>query len=378
VNIIVNTRLLVQNKLDGIGRFTLEVLKRMTYNNPNHEFHFIFDRPFPEEFIFNTNITPHILSPSTRHPILWYIWFEIQLPKLINQIKGDLFFSPDGFVPTTINIPIITTIHDINFEHRPKDLKWLHSLFYRFYFKKYAEISTKIITVSHFSKEDIIKTYGIKPNKIDVVYNGVSDEFKQLTNNEKIKIKNKYSNGHDFFIFIGSLHKRKNIKNLLISFDEFKKNHNQMNLIIAGEKKWLDIDTKKTYQSMQHKQNVIFLGKVPQTLLPKLLGSAKGLCFISFFEGFGLPIIEAMKSGIPIITSNTSAMPEIAQDAAIIINPHNIREISHAMYELETNNSLRLRLIKNGQRQVMNFNWNDTANSIWNIINSTHNNHYES
>ena len=128
---------------------------------------------------------------------------------------------------------------------------------------------------------------------------------------------------------------------------------------------------------MQHKQNVIFLGKIPQTLLPKLLGSSKGLCFISLFEGFGLPIIEAMKSGIPIITSNTSAMPEIAQDAAIIVNPHNIREISKAMYELETNNSLRLRLIKNGQRQVMKFNWNDTANSIWNIIYSTHNNHYE-
>ena len=141
--IAVNTRLLIKNKLDGIGRFSFEVLKRLTIENPNIEFHFIFDRRFSTDFIFSKNIKTHILRPATRHPILWYFWFEIQLPKLLHKIKPDVFFSPDGFIPQKLkDIPTVTTIHDINFEHRPKDLHWLHSWYYRKYFKKYAQLAT--------------------------------------------------------------------------------------------------------------------------------------------------------------------------------------------------------------------------------------------
>ena len=101
MRVAVNTRLLIKNKLDGIGRFAFETLKRITKNHPEVEFHFIFDRPFSEDFIFNDNIVPHVLTPPARHPILWYIWFQIQLPKLLTQINPDILFSPDGFIPVS-------------------------------------------------------------------------------------------------------------------------------------------------------------------------------------------------------------------------------------------------------------------------------------
>ena len=373
MRVAVNTRLLIKNKMDGIGRFTFETLKRITKRNPEVEFHFIFDRKFSSEFLFSDNIIPHILSPATRHPILWYVWFELKLPKLIKKINPHLFFSPDGFISTKLSVPTITTIHDINFEHRPEDLAWSHSFFYRYFFKKYAQLSNQIITVSNFSKKDIIKQYEIDEDKITVIYNGVSNDFCKISELKRVEIKNKYSQGEDFFIFIGSLHKRKNINTLLLVFDSYRKNGGKTKLMIIGQKKWMDSKTRKTYQEMKFKKEVIFLGQITQRELIPILGSAKGLFFISLFEGFGLPIIEAMKSGIPVITSNTSAMPEIADNAALIVNPYNTTEIMHAISKLDGDESLRLELINKGYERVKLFDWEITADKIWQLIKSTAN-----
>ena len=335
MRIAVNTRLLINNKLDGIGRFSFETLKRITTQNPNINFDFIFDRPYSPNFIFSKNITPHILLPQTRHPILWYIWFEIQLPKLIKKINPDLFFSPDGFISTKLSIPTITTIHDINFEHRPKDLKWSHSLFYRKFFKKYAQLSKHIITVSHFSKKDIINQYNINKKRITVTYNGISSVFKPIEDNDKKKIKKKYANNKEFFVFIGSLHKRKNLKNLLLAFDEYRINKGVNKLLIIGNKKWKSNEMKLIYHNMKFKNDVSFLGTVTDDSMALILASAQALCFTSLFEGFGLPIIEAMKCNVPVITSNTSCMPEIAQNAALIVDPYDISSIKNAMLNIE-------------------------------------------
>lgn len=369
MTIAINTRLLIKNKLDGIGRFSFEVLKRLVLQNPDIEFHFIFDRPFSSKFIFANNIKPHVLKPSTRHPVLWYIWFEVQLPKLIKKIQPNLFFSPDGFASTKINhIPTVTTIHDINFEHRPEDLNWAHSLFYRYYFKKYAQLSSDIITVSHFSKQDLINTYNIDHTKIKVAYNGVASIFSKIDLTEKKEIKNRYTNGKNFFIFIGSLHKRKNIKNLLIAFDLYKEKGGENKLIIIGEKKWQDRKTKEVYKNIKSKEDVLFLGKIQDYLMAKILASARALCFLSLFEGFGLPIVEAMQSNVPVITSNTSCMPEIAGDAALIVNPTNIKEIEKAMTNIDMDEKLRESLIKKGQKRSKMFHWDNTTNVVSKIL----------
>ena len=113
MNIAVNTRLLIKNRLEGIGTYTFETLSRITKMLPNYNFYFIFDRDYPDEFIFEKNIIPIVLRPSARHPILWFIWFEILLPKVLKKIKADLFLSPEGMMPHKLKIPSITVIHDI-------------------------------------------------------------------------------------------------------------------------------------------------------------------------------------------------------------------------------------------------------------------------
>ena len=368
MRVAVNTRLLIESKMDGIGRYAVEVLKRITIKNPQVEFHFIFDRPFSKKFIFSSNITPHVLTPSTRHPILWYIWFELQLPKLLKKINPDIFFSPDGFISTQSQYNSIATIHDINFEHRPRDLSWSHSLYYRNFFQKYAHRATHIITVSKFCKEDIASRYNINKQKISVIYNGVSNKFRKIDENEKSQIRNKYTNGQDFFIFIGSLHKRKNINNILKSFEEYKMQSGKYKFLIAGEQKWLNKETKNNYNNMKFKKDVVFLGRVEEEELPVILGSAKALCFTSLFEGFGLPIIEAMKASVPVITSNISSMPEIAKDAAIMVNPYETNEITNALWKIEKNKKLIQKLVDLGNKRVQLFKWEKSADQTWKIL----------
>jgi len=369
VRIAVNTRLLIKNKLDGIGRYSFEVLKRIVESHPDIEFHFIFDRPYSTDFIFSKNIKPHVLRPSTRHPFLWYFWFEVQLPRLINKIKPNIFFSPDGFMSTKLkHIPTIITIHDINFEHRPKDLNWLHSIYYRKYFRQYAKESKHIITVSKFSKKDIIKNYHVSSDKITVAYNGVGSNFIPLERTKQKIIKKKYSDNKDFFLFIGSLHKRKNIKNLLSAFDIYQSKNGKNKLLIIGKKKWWDRQTENIYQNMRFKEKVIFLGQINDELMVDILGSSKALCFVSLFEGFGLPIIEAMKCNVPVITSNTSAMPEIAGNAALIVNPNDVNEISDAMSQIDNDSKLSKKLILKGQKKIHKFKWDITANVIYQVL----------
>ena len=370
MRIAVNTRLLLKDKLEGIGWYTYETLSRIVKTHPEHEFFFIFDRPYSDEFIFEKNVTPIILGPPTRHPILWYIWFELRLPKLFKKLNIDLFLSPDGFLSLASKIPSVAVIHDINFEHHPKDLKFSHSKFYRIFFKKYAHKASRIVTVSNYSKLDISKTYKVNKAKIDVSLNGVNPLFHPTGLSEQINTRKQYSQGKDYFLFVGALHPRKNIKRLLLAFDLFKTETKSKNkLLIVGAKMWWNSELEGAFENLIHKDEVVFTGRKSLPELQLLYASAQAFCFVPYFEGFGIPIIEAMKCGCPVITSNCTAMPEVAGEAAVLVDPFNIEDIKNAMITIEKDTALRAILSEKGLIHSQNFSWNKTANALWASIN---------
>lgn len=367
MKIAVNMRLLLKDKLEGIGKFSFEIFKRITKEHPEHKFIFIFDRPYHQSFLFSKNITPIILYPPTRHPLLWWYWFEYRIPRFLKNHNIDLFISPDGFLSLNSSIKQIAVIHDLNFEHFPKNLPYFKEKYYRFFFPKYALKANKIITVSEFSKNDIITKYNIDKNKIDVIYNGVNDSFKVIHKKEKEKTKEIYSMGLDYFIYVGALNPRKNLSLLLQAFNEFKeKSKTDKKLLIVGEKMFLNKKMFKLFNSLKHKSDIIFTGRVPQITLEKTIASSSGLFLISKFEGFGIPIIEAMASGVPVVTSNISAMPEIAGDAALLVNPKNVNSVIKAMDHLSNNNNEKL--IEKGLNQAKKFNWNISSQKMWDTI----------
>ncbi|MBN8702687.1 MAG: glycosyltransferase family 4 protein [Bacteroidetes bacterium] len=369
MKIAVNTRLLIDNKLDGIGWFTYETIKLITQNHPEHEFIFLFDRKYSDEFIFGKNVTPVIVSPKARHPILYYYWFEHAVSNVLNKIKPDLFLSPDGFLSLNTAIPQLAVIHDLNFEHYPDDLPFLYQKYYRYYFPKFAKKAARIATVSEYSKKDIIDTYGISATKIDVVYNGANTFYKPINNEIKAQTKQQYTSNNNYFIFVGNLHPRKNISRLLAAFEMFKQQQSDSTkLVLVGNKMWWTSDMEKTLKQMLYKNDVIFTGRVDVEQLRNLYASSLALVYTTTFEGFGIPIIEAMNCETAVITSNTTSMPEVAGNGALLADPFSTQSIANAMQKIYTEPELRKSLIEKSKDQIHKFTWENSAQKLWKCI----------
>lgn len=368
MRIAVNTRLLVPDKMDGIGRFTYETLKQITEDNPEVSFDFIFDRTPPKGFDFPKNVSFHKIGIPARLPILWILWFEFSLKRFINKNNFDLFLSPEGWVPGGLNCKSLAVIHDLNFEHYPENIIWSHRIFLKHYFPKYASRASRIATVSEYSKQDISKTYSITPQHIDVVYNGANDIFKKIDANTQSEIKKKYTNNQDFFLFIGTIHPRKNLTHLLLAFDKFKQSNNDTKLLIVGNRKWWPKDLEQTYQDMASKKDVLFLGRKDDSELAKILGSATALTYLPYFEGFGIPILEAFMAHVPVITSNVTSMPEVSNGAAILCDPRDPNSIANGMLRITENKELRKDLIRLGNERTKVFSWKKSADLLWNSM----------
>ncbi len=359
----------MKNKLDGIGWFSYQTLKRLCLNHPEVHFIFLFDRKIEEEFIFSNNITPLVVLPQARHPFLYYWWFQWSLKGLVNKIKPDVFLSPDGFLILGAKCKQLPVIHDINFLHYPKDLKPLTARYYNYFFPKFAKAATHIATVSEFSKHEIAKHYGIDRNKIDVVYNGINDFVRVCTEDEKNKTRLKYSQGEEYFLHVGSLSPRKNIGNIIEAFAAYKKdNQSTMKLVLAGANFWGMASILEEIKKQGLQTEVIFTGRLDNEELALVLGSAKALLFMSYYEGFGIPLLEAMQAEVPIICSNISALPEIAGDAALLANPFNSKDIKNAMQKLMADENLQRDLIQKGKLQKQKFSWDKSADLLWDSI----------
>ena len=369
MNIAVNTRLLIENKLDGIGWFTYETLKRITRNHKEHQFYFLFDRKFSEKFIFSDNIIPIVINPPARHPFLWYLWFEFSVKKTLKKINADLFLSPDGYLSLSSDVKSVSVIHDINFVHRPQDLPYLTRKYYNGFFPKFAQKAYKIASVSEYSKQDIIKQYSVAENKISVVYNGCNEMYKPVDEKIKIKVKQKYTSGKDYFIFIGTLHPRKNIARLFKAFEEFKKEtQSDFKLLIVGTKMFMTKDIEEAYSNSNFKDDIIFTGRLSSEILHHVLASAYAMTFVPLFEGFGIPLIEAMNCGVPVISSDKTSLPEVAGDAALYADPSSPDSIKDAMIKITEDENLRNQLIDKGNIRKELYSWDKTADKLWDVI----------
>jgi glycosyltransferase involved in cell wall biosynthesis len=372
MKIAVNTRLLIKNKLEGIGWFTYETISRITRQHREHQFYFLFDRAFSDEFIFSDNISPIVSFPPARHPFLYYLWFEHAVPRVLTKIKPDLFLSPDGYLSLSSKVRSLQVIHDLNFEYYPQDIPFFERKYNSYFFPKFAQRADRIATVSQYSKSDIIKLYNIPSGKIDVVYNGASESFKPLNENEKKRVRETYTDGKPFFVFVGALHPRKNLVNLFKAFDSFRKsNPSGLKLLIVGEKMWWTKEIGTVYEQMQYKNEVVFSGRLGFNELTKAVGAALALTYVSNFEGFGIPIMEAFYAETPVITSNVTSMPEVAGDAALLVDPFSVESITKGMQMVFSDENLRKSLIEKGNERKKLFTWQKSADRLWESIEKT-------
>lgn len=369
----VNTRLLIKNKLDGIGWYQYEILKRITTAHPEHQFYFFFDRPYNEEFVFSKNVTPVVLGPQARHSVLFKIWFNRSIKKALKKYQIDLFFSPDGYLSLTTDVKQVGTFHDLNFEHYPEDLKPSHRRFYQTQFPLFAARAEHLITVSDFSRKDIIERYKVDAEKLTVVYNGVHEGYMPIDEPTRIAIQNQFSKGQPYFLHVGSLHPRKNIARLITAFGDFKKNGAPHQLVLAGATFSWTAEMEAALNNCDYKGDIIKTGRLLQTDIINLMGGAEALTYVSYFEGFGMPVLEAMRTGTPVIAANCTSIPEVAGQAAILVDPFSTEEIARAMEQIQHDPALRKKLIEKGVEQVKKFSWDKCSRETWEVLEKTMN-----
>lgn len=369
MKIAVNTRFLLAGQLEGFGYYTHEVFGLLAALHPDHEFHFIFDRQPHSMFLTSPNIRSHVLPPAARHPLLWKLWYDLRLPILLKRIGADVFISPDAQCSLSTRVPQCVVVHDLGFLHFPEGYKKSHLRYYKRFTPKFLSKAARVITVSSFTKSDIVRQYNTAENKLVVAPNAARQVFKPLSFEEQEKIKMKYTGGAEFFICVGAIHPRKNLVRLLKAFSLFKKRlQSGMKLVLAGRLAWKNEQFLELLKTYKHRNDVILTGYLPDEELARLQASAYALVYPSLFEGFGVPVLEAMACRVPVITSKNSAMQEVAGSAAIYFDPHDIQDIADKMMRMYKDETLRNQLINNAAETSPKYSWQHTANIIWQVV----------
>ena len=370
MTIAINCWILRNKKLDGIGYFTVNAISNFIKDYPEVHFQILCDKNFTENYFDFKNVSKHHIFPALRHPVLYLYYIEVVLSLFLKKNKPDIFLSMDGFLSLSTSCKQVPVIYDINFEHKPEDLKLKNRLYFRFFYKRFARKATRIATISEYSKTDIAEFYKIDPGKIDNVSCGINSNFFPLDQLKIEEVRKKWSERRPYFFFVGSMHPRKNIKRLLEAFNLFKqKTGADIKLLLAGSILWSKTEIETAYTNSAHKEDIIFTGRLSDEELQQVLGAALALSFVPIFEGFGLPIVEAMQSGVPVMCSNVTSMPEVAGNAALMIDPFNIESIASGMEALYLNAELRENLIALGHVQKQKFSWERTAGLLWDSIN---------
>lgn len=293
-------------------------------------------------------------------------WTHIRLAWELVVHPVDKFFATNA-LPLFGRGEMIVTIHDLGFYKYPNLYNPLECIYQRLSHRLAISRADKIITISEATKKDIIQYFPQAKDKIQVIYlSHNQDSFKPIN----AELRRKFMDIHDypdnFLLYIGRLESKKNIVNLLKAY---QKSSRQWPLILAGRFGNFGYhEIEELANSSELKEDVIFLGYVNQDNYPKLMACASGFVFPSRFEGFGIPILEAMASGVPVICSDIPALREVAQEAALYFDPANVEDITKKIEEIFKNQTLRQNLVDNGLRRVQNFSWEKTATETLDYI----------
>jgi glycosyltransferase involved in cell wall biosynthesis len=313
--------------------------------------------------------SPHVETRVIPWPRLWT---HLRLAAELRQHPPDILFVPAHVLPLYCPVPAVVTVHDLGYVHYPQ----AHRLFDRWYLtwttRRHTRVARHILADSQATKADLVNIYGADPRKISVVYLGRDESLAPVTDIEVInKAKVRYNIPGNSLLYLGTLHPRKNLTRLVEAFHLALQTGEWSRapaLVIAGQKGWLYDEIFARVQSLGLQGRVIFPGFINEADKPALLSGALAYLFPSLYEGFGLPVLEAMACGTPVLTGNVSSLPEVAGDAALLVDPRNVAEIAEGIIRLVSNAPLRAELVERGFRQIQNFSWDRAAEQVLEIL----------
>ena len=358
-------RIFRKNK-HGMDYVALQEIKELQQIDTKNEY-FVFVAPGEDHCLEDTKNVHIIEIGGSFYPI----WEQITLPNAAKELKVDILHCTSNTAPIFCNIPLILTLHDIIFlEPRDKSNKSLYQnmgwLYRRLVVPRILNKCKKIITVSDFEKKNIISKLSIPEEKMVMIYNGYNDWFKPVQDLERIY--QKYIDEPGYFFFLGNTDPKKNTERTLIAYSKYlEKSDVKRKLLMADlDQSFLD-DIIERNHIENIRKNIVIPGYIINSDLPYIYNNAFAFLYTSLRESFGIPLLEAMACGTPVITSNTSSMPEIGGQHAILVNPESSDEIAQKMLELENNDALYRAQEDIGLKRAALFSWRQTAEQLLNV-----------
>jgi glycosyltransferase involved in cell wall biosynthesis len=361
----INARYVQRKIFTGIENYIYNLLLNLKKIDKKNKYYLFFekDRQIPIKFSDNTNFKTIIPKFPTRNQIERIALNQFSMNSYIKRARLDVFHEPFFTSPFFKNCPTIITIYDISNYIHPEFFNLKTKLYFNLLFPRSIKNSDHIITISKSSKEDIVNYLKVEPDKIEVIYAGIDNDFTKIISENKLGgVKIKYNISQDYILYVSFISPRKNLVNLIKAFNIFKKNTKEgVQLVIVGGKGWNSKKVFELVKSLKLENDIIFTDYVPKEDLIILYSYAILFIYPSIYEGFGLPTLEAMSCGCPVITSKLSSLPEVCGDAALYIDPYDVEDIAAAILNLTIDDNLKKLLIVKGFQNIKRFDWVKTA-----------------
>lgn len=348
--------------LSGISRYTVELARILAALPGNHEIHLLAagrlgtlaqETGFP--------VTP--LPGCSRLPGLMTLG-NVMIPWQARRLHLDIVHDPTGVTPFLFGVggaKTVVTVHDVFAWSCPGYSTFADTLIYRHWLPRVLPAVDAVITVSQASKSDIIRYLKVDRDKVHIIYHWIHAALKRSADPEVATIKARYGIPNRYILFLGSVEERKNLRRLLQACARLWQEGEGRALVVAGPQKWKYKHILQSVEELGIGQRVIFTGYVPDRDLPALYSAADLFVFPSLYEGFGLPPLEAMACGTPVICANTSSLPEVVGDAAIMVDPYDVEALADAMHRVLSDAMLREELCQKGLARAQQFTWEKAA-----------------
>ncbi|GAK56335.1 mannosyltransferase B [Candidatus Vecturithrix granuli] len=368
MNVGIDARLL--HSTTGIGRYTRSLVFEYTQREyfQNDRLVLFSDAPVPpEQQIISDNV--EVVISCCQHRILWTNWY---LPPLLQRHKIDVYHGVCNFeLPIRKVCRYVVTIHDLVPLFFPELVPQKHLLFFRLFMKRVAHTADLIITDSEHSKKDIIQFLKVPEKKIRVIYLGYQQQYHRIQEQQRIsEVLARYRIRQPYLLFVGVIEPKKNLERLVEAYSLLQKNaaiSKEMQLVIAGGEGWFSERLYRKVKDCKLEQQIVFPGYIPDECLPTLYSGAELFVFPSIYEGFGLPVLEAMSYRVPVVTSNVSSLPEIAGEAGVLIDPHQPDAIARGILKVLSDRQLQEQMREKGYRQAQRFSWERTAQETYQV-----------
>jgi glycosyltransferase involved in cell wall biosynthesis len=351
----------------GTEAYSLHLIRALVEIGSSHRFRLYSPAPLPADALNVESDTGNEVRviPFPR------LWTHLRLAWEISRHAPDVMLVPAHVMPLVCPVATVVTVHDLGYLYYPQT----HRLFDRWYLdattRRHARLAAHIIADSQATCRDLVDRYQVDPKHVSIVYPGYDESLHRIEDAESIAAaKSRYGIQADYLLYLGTLQPRKNLVRLVEAFARLQPPTADTQLVLAGKRGWLYNELFARVKRLRLEGRVIFPGYVSDEDKAALLSGAVALVYPSLYEGFGLPVLEAMACGTPVLTSNVSSLPEVAGQAALLVDPLDVESIASGIRQLVMDGDLRRRLIEEGYHRIHKFSWIEAAHQVLKVLES--------